>query len=59
MECEYCKEDMEGKPIEDKLSIDTMVDDIFIYNWCDCGRHTVIEISYCPMCGRKLDRNVK
>ena len=55
MDCEYCKEDMEGKPIEDKLSIDTMVDDIFIYNWCDCGRHTVIEISYCPMCGRKLD----
>lgn len=58
-ECEYCKEDMEGKSIEDRFAIETMVDDVFIYNWCECGRHTVIRINYCPMCGRKLDDEQK
>jgi len=53
-ECEYCKQDMEGKSIENRYAIETMVDDIFLYNWCECGRHTVAEINYCPMCGRKL-----
>lgn len=53
-ECEYCKENMEGKYVEDRYSIETMVDDTFIYNWCECGRHTVIKINYCPMCGRNL-----
>lgn len=52
--CEYCKQDMEGKSIENRYAIETMVDDIFLYNWCECGRHTVDEINYCPMCGRKL-----
>lgn len=52
--CKYCKEDMEGKSIEKRYAIETMVDDIFLYAWCKCGRHTVAEIKYCPMCGRKL-----
>lgn len=52
--CKYCKGDMEGKPIENRYAIETMVDDIFLYNWCECGRHTVDEINYCPMCGRYL-----
>lgn len=54
-ECEYCKHDMDGKSIEDKYLIETMVDDIFLYNWCKCGAHTIDRIYYCPMCGRKLD----
>ena len=52
--CEYCKEDMEGKAIENRFSIETMVDDVFLYAWCNCGLRTVAEINYCPMCGRKL-----
>jgi hypothetical protein len=57
-ECEYCKHDMEGKSIEDKYTIETMVDDVFLYNWCRCGAHTVDRIYYCPMCGRKLDEEL-
>ena len=52
--CEYCKDEMESKPIIDKYAIDTIVDHKFLYNYCDCGNHTVVEINYCPMCGRKL-----
>ncbi len=52
--CEYCKEDMESKPISKKYVIETIVDGKFLYNYCDCGLHTVVEIKYCPMCGRKL-----
>lgn len=52
--CKYCKEDMEGKAIEKRYAIETMVDDVFLYAWCKCGRHTVAEIKYCPMCGRRL-----
>ena len=54
--CDFCKEDMEGKslPVEGEHSIDTFIDDIFLYEYCECGRRTVKEINYCPMCGRKL-----
>lgn len=54
--CEYCKENMEGQPIpgEGEIAIETVVDDVFIYDYCDCGRHTVKRINYCPMCGKKL-----
>jgi hypothetical protein len=55
--CEYCKENMESKPLSDKyevIAIETLVSERNIYNYCDCGRHSVIEINYCPMCGKKL-----
>ena len=54
--CKYCKENMEGQPIpgEGEIAIETIVDDVFIYDYCDCGKHTVKKINYCPMCGRKL-----
>lgn len=53
-ECEYCsKENMENKPIHN-MTIETILDDIFLYLCCDCGRHQVVKINYCPMCGRKL-----
>ena len=53
-ECKYCKNDMEGEYIENKYDIETMVDDVFLYNWCDCGRHVVVRINYCPMCRKKV-----
>ena len=52
--CEYCKEDMESKSISNKYAIETIVDGEFLYNYCECGLHTVVKINYCPMCGRKL-----
>lgn len=54
-ECKYCKENMQGEPIEDRYAIETMIDGIFIYNWCECGKKTIFKINYCPMCGRKLE----
>jgi len=60
-ECEYCKN---GKPIENKTN-----DYIFINNDVDNSKIIEIEadineyryncyfkINYCPMCGRKLDK---
>lgn len=58
--CEFCeKDDLESKPVSEQFSftpgIETIVDDVFLYNYCNCGRHTVLRIHYCPMCGRRLD----
>lgn len=53
--CEYCKEDLNGAPLTRKEAIETSVEECgFMYNNCACGRHVVIPINYCPMCGRKL-----
>lgn len=52
--CEYCKENMEGKVIQNNTAIELIVDSTFLYSYCECGRHAVHEIKYCPMCGRKL-----
>lgn len=30
------------------------IDGEFAYIHCHCGRHTVVEINFCPMCGRSL-----
>lgn len=59
MMCEFCnKQELGSRPISDrfkfKIPIETIIDDTFLYNYCDCGHHTVLEIKYCPMCGRKL-----
>lgn len=53
--CKYCKENMGGKliPAEGEVAIENLVDDVFIYNYCKCGRHTVIRINNCPMCRKK------
>ena len=48
--CEYCKNDMEGKPLEDRYTIESIVDNTFLYCYCKCGCHTVVKINYCPMC---------
>ena len=52
--CEYCKENMKSKAIEDKYSIEIIISENFLYLYCNCGRHVVAEIKYCPMCGRRL-----
>ena len=56
--CEFCKDDMKSKPISNKYIIETIVDGEFLYNYCKCGFQTVIEINYCPMCGRKLNKSI-
>lgn len=53
--CEYCKNNMEGQPLNiDWNSIELIVDNCFLYAYCDCGYRNITEINYCPMCGRKL-----
>ena len=53
--CEYCEKDyLNSKPIENRYAIDIIVDDTFLYTYCECGSHVVAKINYCPMCGRKL-----
>lgn len=53
-ECKYCKENMESEWIEKDY---IMLDNKFLYFWCDCGRKCLAEINYCPMCGRELNDN--
>ena len=56
--CKYCKDDMEGEAISDQygvIAIETIVTEGCMYNYCDCGRHSIVQIKYCPMCGRKLN----
>jgi hypothetical protein len=54
--CEFCEnaEEMGNKPIEDKYAIELLIDNEFLYVWCDCGRKLVTEINFCPICGRDL-----
>ena len=52
--CMYCKKNMESRAIEDKYAIEIIISESFLYLYCDCGRHVVAEINYCPMCGRRL-----
>ena len=55
--CEYCKKDMESKPIaesDENHAHDIIVSDGCVYTYCDCGRHMVTKIKFCPMCGKKL-----
>lgn len=60
--CEYCA----GYEAEFMLPVITMdentansldINGCFAYIHCHCGRHTVGEINFCPMCGRPLKEN--
>lgn len=53
-DCIYCKDNMEGECIKENCSAELIIDSDFLYTYCKCGRHSVISINYCPMCGRKL-----
>jgi hypothetical protein len=58
--CEFCenKVDMGNKSIEDRYAIELQIDGDFLYSWCDCGRKLVVEINYCPICGRDLRSDI-
>ena len=59
-QCKYCEED--ENLLETTELITSYKEDVFdiqinedcLYVWCNCGRHQVKQIQYCPMCGRKL-----
>lgn len=49
--CEYCEKDYQNsKPILNEYAIDIIVDDTFIYAYCECGKHIVAKVNFCPMC---------
>ena len=50
--CDYCKnrEDEENKFIDESMQIYGNE----IVAFCECGYDIVVEIAYCPMCGREL-----
>ena len=52
--CKYCEGESELITNLNKEVFDIQVLDGFLYTWCSCGRHQVTEISYCPMCGKRL-----
>lgn len=52
--CKYCEGESELITNLNKDVFDIQVLDGFLYTWCSCGRHQVTEISYCPMCGKRL-----
>lgn len=52
--CEYCEKEEAITLMMNEDAFDIQVLDGFLYTWCSCGRHQVTEISYCPMCGKKL-----
>lgn len=57
--CEYCNgEYLSSKPISDRcnceVSIESIIDGEFLYNYHISGHKTVIKINYCPICGRNL-----
>ncbi|MBQ4123599.1 hypothetical protein IJD44_07780 [bacterium] len=60
--CEYCKEDFDGyyKTLDKNGHVcifDMAYEQILDINWY--GHKMKINISYCPMCGRKLGRDNK
>ena len=56
--CEYCKGEFIGEnpivTLGNDCGIDSIVEDDFLYNFCNCGTKSVVEINFCPMCGRRL-----
>lgn len=58
--CQYCECEFVGnKPVvalgNEEKGIDLIVESGFIYAYCKCGVHSVAEINFCPMCGKKID----
>lgn len=50
--CDYCKnrEDEENKFIDESMQIYGKE----LIAFCECRNEIVVEIAYCPMCGREL-----
>ena len=58
--CEYCKGEFIGEnpivSLRKDCGIDSIVEGEFLYNFCNCGIKSVVEINFCPMCGRRLSQ---
>lgn len=61
--CKYCKGEFIGEnPIStlgNDCGIDSIVEDEFLYNFCNCGIKSIVKINFCPMCGRRLPQPPK
>lgn len=57
--CKYCENQFIGdKPIMPLYKVggtELIIENGFLYAYCECGRHVVTGIQYCPKCGEKLD----
>lgn len=58
--CKYCEGEFIGnKPLvplnkSEVFGIELIVENNSLYAFCQCGTKTVVEINYCPMCGKDL-----
>ena len=61
--CKHCKGEFIGEnhivTLENDCGIDSIVEDEFLYNFCNCGTKSVVKINFCPMCGRRLPQPPK
>lgn len=61
--CEYCKGEFIGEnpvfTLGNDCGIDSIVEDEFLYNFCNCGTKSIVKINFCPMCGRRLPQPPK
>lgn len=61
--CEYCKGEFIGEnpivTLGNGCDIDSIVEDRFLYNFCDCGIKSIVKINFCPMCGQRLSQPPK
>ena len=56
--CKYCKGEFIGEnpivTLGNDCGIDSIVEDEFLYNFCNCGTKSIVKINFCPMCGWRL-----
>ena len=61
--CKHCKGEFIGEnpivTLVNDCGIDSIVEDEFLYNFCNCGTKSVVKINFCPMCGRRLPQPPK
>ena len=61
--CKHCKGEFIGEnpivTLGNDCGIDSIVEDEFLYNFCNCGTKSVVKINFCPMCGRRLPQPPK
>lgn len=65
MGCKYCRGKLLGSEPLSSITVapglnsdyfpEVIVDDTFLYIFCQCGKKVVIKIKYCPICGRRLE----
>ena len=60
--CKYCEDNEAILETTERITatddgdvFDIQIGEDMLYVWCDCGRHQVKQIKYCPMCGERLN----